>query len=224
MKKHILKSICLVLCAAFVLSLPVYAQTDEEAAASLKMSVQGYQRFREIEDHETVTVGLWFKEPENYERMVAEAVSFETRKSFLDARKAVNTYWNRYYLTQLDPYITEQFYVYMCSNGADVVVKPEDIIKIAAYDFVLHISVNDPARYVEEAQGAVGVESFLGDVSMDGQITAQDARLALRISVDLEPDITPDTYRYIMADVKTDGAVTAEDARSLLRISVDLQP
>ena len=225
MKNRLLRSICFVLCFLFAFSLPVHAQTDEEAAASLKMQMHTYEFFLQVKDQKTLSVSLGFKKPENYDKMVREAiVGFEWTGSRRDAIKTVNTYWNRYYLSQLEPYIAEQLYVCMFTNGADVVVKPEDIIKIAAYDFVRYIALNDMVHYVDETQGADGVESFLGDVSMDGQITAQDARLALRISVDLEPDITPDTYRYIMADVNTDGAVTAEDARTLLRISVNLQP
>ena len=63
----------------------------------------------------------------------------------------------------------------------------------------------------------------LGDVDGNGKIEAADARLALRASVGLEPDITPDTDAWLACDVDGDGAVTSADARLILRASVGLE-
>lgn len=60
-----------------------------------------------------------------------------------------------------------------------------------------------------------------GDVNRDGNIMADDARLALRRSVSLE-DYMPGSARFIAADMDGDGAVTASDARAVLRLSVGL--
>ena len=59
-----------------------------------------------------------------------------------------------------------------------------------------------------------------GDVDLDGRVTAEDARLALRASVKLE---TLNETAFAHADVDKDGAVTPEDARRILRASVHLE-
>ena len=62
----------------------------------------------------------------------------------------------------------------------------------------------------------------VGDVDFDGDVTAADARLALRRAVELE------TYEkgsdaYVACDADRDGEVTAADARLILRAAVGLQ-
>ena len=61
-----------------------------------------------------------------------------------------------------------------------------------------------------------------GDVNGDGSIGADDARLALRRSVDLE-NYPEDSAEFLACDVNLDGAVGADDARLILRASVDLE-
>ena len=58
-----------------------------------------------------------------------------------------------------------------------------------------------------------------GDVDKDGVVTAMDARLALRASVDLEQFAQEQTET---ADMDKDGIVSAMDARTILRKSVGL--
>ncbi len=67
--------------------------------------------------------------------------------------------------------------------------------------------------------GASAVE--MGDVDADGKVTAKDARLALRCSVELEK-LTAD--EFFRADMNGDGKIFASDARAILRISVQLSP
>ena len=62
----------------------------------------------------------------------------------------------------------------------------------------------------------------LGDPSGDGEITAEDARLALRCAVGLE-SFAAGTREFLACDVTCDGKVTAEDARSILRAAVGLE-
>ena len=62
----------------------------------------------------------------------------------------------------------------------------------------------------------------LGDVDKDGEITAADARLALRRAVDLET-YAPGSYEYIACNVDKDAEVTAADARLILRAAVELE-
>lgn len=59
-----------------------------------------------------------------------------------------------------------------------------------------------------------------GDVDLDGDLTAADARLALRASVHLE---TLEEEPFALADVDKDGTITAADARMILRASVHLE-
>ena len=61
---------------------------------------------------------------------------------------------------------------------------------------------------------------MLGDIDIDGKITATDARLALRSAVGLEN--FGDT-KVVAADVNKDGSVTSSDARLILRAAVGLE-
>ena len=61
-----------------------------------------------------------------------------------------------------------------------------------------------------------------GDVNADGAIGADDARLALRRSVDLE-NYPYGSAAFLACDVNGDKAVGADDARLILRASVDLE-
>ncbi|MBQ7687787.1 MAG: hypothetical protein IJT27_01085, partial [Clostridia bacterium] len=60
-----------------------------------------------------------------------------------------------------------------------------------------------------------GVAAFAaaGDIDADDSVTATDARLALRMSVDLEPALSSDPEKTAAADADLDGSVTAMDAR-----------
>lgn len=60
-----------------------------------------------------------------------------------------------------------------------------------------------------------------GDVTGDGEITAEDARLCLRQAVGLET-YEADSEEFAACDVTGDGEVTAEDARLILRAAVGL--
>ena len=59
-----------------------------------------------------------------------------------------------------------------------------------------------------------------GDVDENGEITAADARLLLRASVNIEP-ITPVIRQR--GDTDKDGNITASDARHVLRAAVGLE-
>ena len=62
----------------------------------------------------------------------------------------------------------------------------------------------------------------LGDVDFDGNITAADARLALRRAVELET-YAPGSPEFIACDVDKADGVTAADARLILRAAVELE-
>ena len=61
-----------------------------------------------------------------------------------------------------------------------------------------------------------------GDVDFDGEITAADARLALRRAVELET-YAPGSDEFIACNVDKDAEVTAADARLILRAAVELE-
>lgn len=56
-----------------------------------------------------------------------------------------------------------------------------------------------------------------GDITMDGNINAADARLALRYSVGLDE---PNSMQSRLADINNDGKVSSGDARDILKLSV----
>ncbi|MBQ6065660.1 MAG: metallophosphoesterase [Clostridia bacterium] len=60
-----------------------------------------------------------------------------------------------------------------------------------------------------------------GDVNCDGEVNAEDARLALRASVGME-ELT-DPAAFLAADMDRDGKVTAADARTILRAAVNME-
>ncbi len=64
------------------------------------------------------------------------------------------------------------------------------------------------------------IQRMPGDVNNDGQITAIDARLALRISAELEKP--SESIIFENADYDGDGYITATDARKILRLSAGL--
>ena len=73
---------------------------------------------------------------------------------------------------------------------------------------------------VDETTTDVVIKIRLGDVNLNGKITAADARLALRISAKLEPTATAEML--YAAEVTGDGKIEAKDARRILRVSAKL--
>ena len=78
------------------------------------------------------------------------------------------------------------------------------------------LDVTDYSISVQHTSKSVGLR---GDVNGDGQVLANDARLALRASAKLE---TLEGDAAIAADVDQDGNILANDARQILRFSAHL--
>lgn len=78
-----------------------------------------------------------------------------------------------------------------------------------------------PTFAAEDEDAKVLAVCCLGDVNDDDYVGADDARLALRYAVGLEPDFTEEQVRW--ADYVADGVVLAEDARMILRVAVSLE-
>ena len=62
-----------------------------------------------------------------------------------------------------------------------------------------------------------------GDVTGEGKISAEDARLALRAAIGLE-NYKKGSAAFAGADIIADGKITTDDARLILRIAVGLEP
>ncbi len=60
----------------------------------------------------------------------------------------------------------------------------------------------------------------LGDLDRNNEITAADARLALRIAAKLDP--VTDSKMFVIADVNVDSLITAADARKILRVAAKI--
>ena len=73
-----------------------------------------------------------------------------------------------------------------------------------------------------ETREIAKTNQIIGDVNADGQITAADARIILRISAKLEK---AEDYNLPLEvfDIKKDGNINAADARKALRISAKLE-
>ena len=61
--------------------------------------------------------------------------------------------------------------------------------------------------------------NITGDVNLDGYVTTEDARLALRAAVEL---VTLSGAQWENADVDGNGVINSTDARYILRYAVDL--
>ncbi len=116
-------------------------------------------------------------------------------------------------------------------DGA-IVSTPKALVTDDPFTEVLRASVPDVSiygAYTEFPSDAElipsrvpGTPYRLGDPDGDGNITASDARLALRRSVQLET-YAKGTKQFTACDADRDGNVTASDARLILRTAVGLE-
>ena len=74
----------------------------------------------------------------------------------------------------------------------------------------------------KESKAIEKLAYLLGDANLDGQITAADARIILRISAKLET-LEDNKIAVENIDVNFDGTVSASDARTVLRVAAKLQ-
>ena len=74
----------------------------------------------------------------------------------------------------------------------------------------------------KESKAIEKLAYLLGDANLDGQITAADARIILRISAKLET-LEDNKIAVENIDVNFDGTVSASDARTVLRVAAKLE-
>lgn len=89
---------------------------------------------------------------------------------------------------------------------------------IACFCLLMGLLIPVSAEQDDPSYGDGGI--LLGDVDMDGVVTATDARLTLRATVWLE---TLTYEQHLRADIVKDAAVSAEDARMILRTAAGLE-
>ena len=93
--------------------------------------------------------------------------------------------------------------------------------------YTVSVTANSPyERQGETLTGKVTLppaDCLPGDADLDGAVTAEDARLLLRVSVGLD-HLGDDPAAFLAADMDKDGRITAADARAVLRASVGLEP
>ena len=83
-------------------------------------------------------------------------------------------------------------------------------------------STEDASEVVSEVITEPAKETYLmGDMNNDGKITVIDARIALRIAVDLEEATA---VQEILGDINGVEGITTVDARAILRVAVKLDP
>lgn len=88
--------------------------------------------------------------------------------------------------------------------------------------FCCAFSVQVFATNTSEENSSEGNKDYvLGDVNLDGEVTAADARLALRACANL---MVLEGLAEIAADYNENGKLTAADARYILRVAANLDP
>lgn len=111
------------------------------------------------------------------------------------------------------------------SNSFDLLVYLTTTDKTTSvFSNVLYPQFMNYNRYVKPGYmtipdyGNMDGNYLLGDVDLDGKVTAVDARLVLRMVAHLEPYPPAGSVVFKNADVNGNGRITAVDARIILRV------
>ena len=106
------------------------------------------------------------------------------------------------------PFIIDSTHTHIDENSDDIC----DICEVAMFPY--HECIDENYDTVCDICG--GPVYYWGDMNCDGSITAADARIALRISAQLEE---ADEYTLFVGDLDGDGRITASEARKILRVA-----
>ena len=123
---------------------------------------------------------------------------------------------------------TEENLIYIDQTAASAgevsyVIAPKEVKPDQVYSIYLSSNADDIPEYTQVATFGIGLEDnsldsvVLGDVNEDGNITAQDAALALDYAV---RNAEPDERQFKAADVDESGRITAQDAAQILDFAV----
>lgn len=80
-------------------------------------------------------------------------------------------------------------------------------------------TTKEPETTTKEQETTTESTGMKGDLNGDDNVTAADARIALRISAQID---TATQEILVVADTNSDGIITAADARKILRVSASL--
>ena len=101
------------------------------------------------------------------------------------------------------------------------------LVQLTSNELVANVSLNcymqPDSNARPSADSSLDTVLLLGDIDLDTEVTAADARLALRASVGLE-NYTEQYFSFVCADHNQDGVITAVDARAILRTAIGLEP
>ena len=165
-----------------------------------------------------------------------EDVHFSTQNGHITVTKSEHTHsWDNGKVSKNATCAEEGTITYTCTICGDT--KTEPVAKLTTHSFGEWI-VDTPATITAEGSAhrtcsvchltetkvlpKDDLDVLFGDVDHDGNVTAADARLALRKAVLLET-YEEGSYEFFVSDVDFDGSVTAADARLILRAAVLLE-
>ncbi len=145
--------------------------------------------------------------------------SFEATDDFslcYDNNIGTQTYVSFIYKEKCDKSAAKLFVInFRC---AEEFINPELELTNLAGTFIKKI--HEPVTVKYDGKNELSEKKSLGDVDLNGKVTAADARLALRFSAKLEK--LSDAQQK-NAEVNKDGKVTSADARLILRVSAGLE-
>ena len=105
-------------------------------------------------------------------------------------------------------------------DGSGKLWQPGDRVRVTEKTTVFYAVWQPKGGVVPPPPTAADADYALGDIDLDGRVTAADARLSLRAAVQLE---TLDAVLLQVADVDGDRSVSSADARLILRAVVQLE-
>lgn len=113
---------------------------------------------------------------------------------------------------------SESFIVTQFGNTVTIALSPDYLRTLSAGEHCFDVEFLNISGIMLKIE----ISDFYctGDANGDGQITAADARLTLRVSAKLE---TLSADAFLAADVNNDGNVTAADARKILRVTAKIE-
>lgn len=172
----------------------------------------------EVYDHSEEEIDKYLKRPEVIERIDRWANSLCVMDAYLPFLRERYERYKDYFTTTVkyDYYnaTPKQFSTAEQYGTAT----PEQIEKLSELDDVYLIEYG--ISIIVKVDGEPKAFTWLmGDVDGDGDITANDARLVLRIAAKLDPGVPVNEWN---ANVVADGEITAEDAMVILRKSAKL--
>ncbi len=160
----------------------------------------------------------------SYDRESLEFLSYYNRPDFFDMLEVNDVggkiYFSFIFFNKIEDSSIELITLTFKTKNAGVYPELKaDNIAGASVKVVRDIIIDNSPEPPSDGEPATSPKPLTGDINNDGNITASDARIILRISAKL---ITPSNDVYKAADVNFDNKVTSQDARAVLRLAAKL--